>query len=181
MRLLVTGSRDWGNPDDPASMAQARAAIDAVLGHYVLQAHMLGAPRLTVVHGSANKGADHLAYLWVKQRQRNGWPVDQEPHPAHWAAPCVPECKPNHRHRYPSGAGDYCPYAGHRRNQAMVDLGARVCVGFWRAGSSGTKDCLERADKAGIAAFRVMWADRESVLEQSWLDANAPMLVGMVV
>lgn len=180
MRLLVTGSRDWGDPQRPDAMAQARAAIDAVLAHYVRQAHALGAPRLTVVHGKALKGADNLAFMWVKQRQASGWPVEQEPHPANWNAPCVDRCQAGHRHKYPNGTGDYCPTAGFRRNQQMVDLGALVCVGFWRAGSSGTKDCLDRAGKAKIPLFKVLWADRENVLGPAWLAQHAPALGGVV-
>jgi hypothetical protein len=40
--------------------------------------------------------------------------------------------------------------AGHIRNQAMVDSGADVCIGFPMAGSRGTWDCLKRAADAGI-------------------------------
>jgi hypothetical protein len=114
------------------------------------QAHSKGG-RLTVVHGKAARGGDDLAASWVAKRRREGWPVGQEAHPAVWRGPCrlELECKPGHRQQHPSGA-DYCPRAGHYRNQDMVDLGALACVGFWRNGSSGTRDCLERAEAAHI-------------------------------
>jgi hypothetical protein len=42
--------------------------------------------------------------------------------------------------------------AGPRRNQAMVDSGADVCLAFYRdgAGNRGTTDCVRRARTAGI-------------------------------
>lgn len=166
MRLLVTGSRDWDHLD----------SINAVLAHYARQADWHGG-RLVVVHGDAARGADALAAAWIAKRAREGWPVSQESHPADWRGPCRLDldCKPGHRKTQPSG-GDYCPRAGHHRNQAMVDAGAAVCVGFWRNGSSGTRDCLGRAEKAGIPLLRVTWGERELVAP-GWLAQNAPELV----
>jgi hypothetical protein len=163
MRLLITGSRDWDH----------HPSVDEVLAYYTRQAHYLGG-RLKVAHGKATRGGDDLAAAWVKLRNRNGWPVDQEPHSAHWSAPCPPECPPGHRQR--KDGREWCPRAGHRRNQEMVDRGALACVGFWRNGSSGTRDCLERAEKAGIRCLKITWQERELVT-QEWLAEHAPQLV----
>ena len=163
MRLLVTGSRDWTHLE----------SVNEVLAYYTRQAHEKHG-RLLVVHGKATRGGDDLAMSWVKTRQRNGWPVDQEPHPAHWNAPCGPDCRPGHRQQ--KDGRDWCPYAGHRRNQAMVDLGARACVGFWRNGSSGTRDCIRRAEAAHIPVLKITWQERELVTPD-WLAEHAPELV----
>lgn len=163
MRLLVTGSRDWTHHD----------SIDQVLAYYTRQAHSKHG-RLIVVHGKAARGADDLAAGWAKLRSRNGWPVGQEAHPAHWNAPCPRQCPPGHR-QFKDGR-EWCPRAGHRRNQEMVDLGALVCVGFWRNGSSGTRDCLERAERAHIPTLKITWQERELV-DEPWLAEHAPELV----
>ena len=163
MRLLVTGSRDWEHHD----------SIDQVLAHYTRRAFEKHG-RLTVVHGKAARGGDDLAAAWVKTRSRTGWPVVQEPHPAYWSAPCVPECPPGHRQR--RDGREWCPFAGHRRNQEMVDLGAAVCVAFWRNGSSGTRDCIKRAELAHIRTLKITWQERELVTPE-WLTEHAPELV----
>lgn len=98
--------------------------------------------RPTLVHGNA-KGADRLAAEYAKQV---GWHV--EPQHADWSGDCVAECLRGHRRR--NRYGEYCPEAGHRRNQAMVDSQPDVVVAFWRDHSGGTKDCLRRAEKAGL-------------------------------
>jgi len=82
---------------------------------------------LIVVHGAA-PGADTLAALWVEQHP--GLDCAEEPHRADWA-------------RLGRGAGPI-------RNQAMVDAGAVLCIGFPVSGSRGTRDCMRRAEAAGI-------------------------------
>lgn len=46
---------------------------------------------------------------------------------------------------------------GHERNQAMVDLGHDLCIGWPSQGArwSGTHDCMTRAYEAGIPTFVV--------------------------
>lgn len=165
MRLLVTGSREWDHAD----------SIDEVLAHYVRQAFDKGG-RLTVVHGKCVKGADALAATWVRIRSRNGWPVTQEPHPANWNGPCGPTCRTGPDHRQVKDGREWCPMAGNRRNQEMVDLGAAVCVGFWRNGSSGTRNCMRAAEKAHIPVLKITWQERELVTVD-WLAEKAPELV----
>jgi hypothetical protein len=40
--------------------------------------------------------------------------------------------------------------AGVIRNQEMVDAGADVCFAFPTGEAKGTRDCIRRAEKAGI-------------------------------
>jgi hypothetical protein len=135
LRVLVTGSRRWTDAE----------ALHAALLECWYDAMELGADDITVVHGAA-PGADTLADLWAIAHQGLGVLVER--HPADWSA-CAADCGPGHRRRRRDGS-EYCPTAGHRRNQLMVDLGAAVCVALPLPGSSGTWDCVRRAELAGI-------------------------------
>lgn len=133
--MLVTGSRAW---------VDRQVLGDALLDcwHDAMQ---LGADGITVVHGDA-PGADSFADLWAIGHRGLG--VLREPVPADWSA-CAAECRPGHRRLRRDGSG-YCPTAGHRRNQLMVDRGAAVCLAFPLGASTGTRDCMRRAKRAGI-------------------------------
>ena len=117
-RILVTGSRDWG---DVQTLENALAA-------YV-------GDEVTLVSGACPTGADLLAEVFAK---RAGWEVER--HPADWDK---------------RGKA-----AGPLRNQEMVDLGADVCVAFPLGESRGTRDCMSRAEGAGIPVRVVVdrWA-----------------------
>lgn len=81
---------------------------------------------IVLVHGNCPTGADRMASeIWG---QLWGFPV--EAHPALWKT----EGKAS----------------GPRRNQRMVDLGADGCLAFIDGPSRGTRDCADRARKAGI-------------------------------
>lgn len=138
MRVLVTGSRSWGDID----------AVHTALDALAQSAAQSGYSGLTVVHGGA-KGADTTAGLWVVDRKRRGWRVTAEPHPV-------------------SGADwrEHGNLAGHRRNARMVDLGADVCLAFINPcerekcrrprphGTHGTVQCAELAEAEGIRTER---------------------------
>ena len=99
----------------------------------LLERHLLlqSAGKGTVlVHGACPTGADRLA-----DEITYSWPWTVERHPAEW---------------YMHGKA-----AGPLRNQAMVDLGADVCIAFLLPGSRGTVDCAARAEAAGIRTLRV--------------------------
>lgn len=83
-----------------------------------------------LVHGGA-PGLDTLAAaIWTR------WGGDVLAVPAQWA-------KLGKR-------------AGPIRNQLMVDLGGYIaCLAFPLADSVGTRDCMRRADKAGILVLEV--------------------------
>lgn len=61
--------------------------------------------------------------------------------------------------RMPADWKRYRRGAGPIRNQAMVDTGPDLCMGWPDRGSSGTWDCLNRALKAGIPTY---YLDRQS-------------------
>lgn len=82
--------------------------------------------RITVVHGACPTGADAIAHHWATSVPG----ATAEPHPAEWD-------------RHGKAAGPI-------RNQQMVDLGADVCLAFLLGESRGTRDCMRRAEAAGI-------------------------------
>lgn len=95
------------------------------------------------------EGADTMGDQWAK---RNGILVRERP--ADWEGPCGSDCKPGHRRRNRRGI-EYCPLAGHRRNQSMVDERPLLFVAAHHNGSTGTADCIRRAETAGIPVWRV--------------------------
>ena len=88
---------------------------------------------VTVVHGACPTGADAIADEWG-----TGFGFTVERHPADWSQG---------------------KKAGPLRNQAMVDLGADICLAFPLGESRGTRDCMKRASAAGIPV-RVIEAQR---------------------
>lgn len=85
----------------------------------------LGTANVVVVHGECVKGgADILA-----DEIATSLGMKTEPIPADWSLG---------------------KKAGPLRNQAMVDLGADVCLAFPMPSSRGTFDCMARARAAGI-------------------------------
>lgn len=132
VRVIVTGSR---------------ALTDAALVEGALTAARCRfAPQpIVVVHGGAD-GADELADVLAPTLGMTieRWPAD-------WTGPCRPTCRPGHRRLRQDGA-EYCPAAGNYRNQEMVDAGADLVIGFPVGESTGTRDCLRRAKRAGIPA-----------------------------
>ncbi|KPI31382.1 hypothetical protein OV320_2598 [Actinobacteria bacterium OV320] len=129
----LTGSRLWPDP---------QRLEDTLLGvwHDALQ---IGYTGIELMQGCAD-GADTIGDQWAR---RNGLLVRERP--ADWDGPCGPECPPGHRRRNRRGT-EYCPMAGHRRNQQMVDERPVLFVAASYRKSSGTADCLRRARKAGI-------------------------------
>jgi hypothetical protein len=131
-RLLITGSRDWTH-------------YDAIAG--VISAYRAEHENLIVVIGDA-QGADALALAAAASLG-----VEYEQWEAKWR-----ECDENCWHK----TGSWCPLAGHRRNQQMVEAGADACEVFARDcakpsckrrrahPSHGTADCAGRAAKARI-------------------------------
>lgn len=90
--------------------------------------------RLVLVHGGA-AGVDSIADQWAREHG-----VEVERHPAQWE-------------RYGRAL------AGHVRNQQMVDLGADLCLAFFRLGGAnrGTSNCAAAARLKGIEVEEV-WA-----------------------
>jgi YspA, cpYpsA-related SLOG family len=136
LRILVTGSRLL--TDEHQSLVE-----DALIDTADEYERELGTSRVVVVHGGAS-GADRLC---AKVAHLFGWEV--EPYLADWRVEI-------------NGRMTLDKLAGHKRNQAMVDAGADVCVAFVRPcelpkcrrkpahTTHGTRDCIERAERAGI-------------------------------
>lgn len=131
-RILITCSRKWGD------WITMRGVMSG------LHQHMPGA---LLIHGDARRGDRDIANYWTSL---GGATL---PVPADWDA-CGPECDPRHRRkrRWDRTGGTYCPDAGYRRNQLMVDMQPRadLCVAFIRDSSTGATDCATRAELAGI-------------------------------
>lgn len=90
-----------------------------------LDAQLESREHIIVVHGDCPTGADAAAVAWAMSTDG----VFLEAHPADWSIG---------------------KKAGPLRNQAMVDLGADVCLAFPLPDSRGTYDCMRRAAAAGI-------------------------------
>jgi hypothetical protein len=127
MRLLVTGSRDWEG-------VYATQRIHTFLNLVLALSDAFG-QKLTVVHGACPTGADQIIDAWALRREDAG--VTVERYPANWRL---------HGKR-----------AGPRRNEAMVDLGADMCIGFLKDNSSGTRNTLALARNKGIPTYTVHW------------------------
>lgn len=130
MRILVTGSRDWPDPQPIWD------ALSAELGRLHRQSPIspgVGIARqpweIVLVHGAA-RGADAHAESWAAHHQSGGWPVRIEGHPALWQA---------------EGRA-----AGILRNVRMVKSGADLCLAFIRDASKGATHCAKAAHGHGI-------------------------------
>ncbi|MGV2914773.1 SLOG family protein [Streptomyces alfalfae] len=137
--ILLTGSRTWPDP-------QLLEDTLLTVWHDALQD---GYDGIELMHGDADEGADALGDAWAIH---NGVPVRRRP--ADWDGPCASDCRPGHRRRNRRGL-DYCPQAGHRRNQQMVDERPDLVVVAHHNNSRGTADCMRRAAAAGIPVLRI--------------------------
>lgn len=120
MRVLITGSRNWTD----------RARIADRLFDLALIAEETSAwwPFVTLVHGDA-PGADTIA---KQEGEKLGFLT--EPH--NYRKFISPTCSPKR--------------APLERNTHMVNLGADLCIAFWKDNSSGTADTVNKARAAGI-------------------------------
>lgn len=130
-RILVTGSREWANRDE----------MNLALEFEYLKAWREGRVPL-LIHGGA-RGADTMAgEIWLRGTATGSHPkgLAVEVHPADWDT--------------------HGKAAGFIRNQQMVDRGADVCLAFLAraAANRGTRDCMGRAEAAGITV-REVWDD----------------------
>jgi hypothetical protein len=148
-RVLITGSREWGSelyePVPGKKWKRIRqdwyetpnSDVEAMKRALREVRERAGSAHLRIVEGGAN-GADQIAGL-LSERADN---ASSEVHPALWDR---------------KKDGSYNRAAGFQRNQRMVDSGADICVAFLKrsAANKGTKDCIERAKKAGIEVVEV--------------------------
>lgn len=85
---------------------------------------------VVIVHGDCPTGADAMA-----QEFCDTFYINFERHPADWSA--------------------FGKFAGPKRNQEMVDLGADVVLAFPLANSRGTLGCMKMAKDAGLRVLKV--------------------------
>jgi hypothetical protein len=134
--LVVTASRDW---DQPVLMWTA-------LGECLEWARSLG-KTLIVRHGGA-PGGDQLASLFAQITPG----CVNDPYPADWEGPCQNRdgrCPPGHRRRNKRGR-EYCPMAGHYRNEDMVAAGLDRGLACIKDRSRGAAGCAELMKDAGV-------------------------------
>jgi hypothetical protein len=162
-RVLVTGDRKWD---------------DARMIHVILQGlfeeHSVGYLTTTiepfVVMSGLAKGADSIAKQWCQDSPLHGPLIKPEDYdyltgwqPDVHAAP--DECGVQFL-GYPADWGHYKQGAGPVRNQQMLDEGHPTLVLAFhdslQKDSKGTKDMVERADKAGV----IIWHQRHVSVPQ---------------
>jgi hypothetical protein len=119
----------------------ARFKVDTVLNELYALADILASP-LTIVHGDCPTGADQFADQWAAKHSD----VTVQRFPADWKR--------------------YSKSAGPRRNEAMVDAGADMCIGFLRNNSLGTRNALILAKVAKIPTFVIDYDPDQPVSEE---------------
>jgi hypothetical protein len=72
--------------------------------------------------------------------------------PAKWRE-CGADCR-HKPYRNEDTRQPYCPYAGLRRNLAMVESTPDLVLAFIRNGSKGATHCAQAAEDAGIRTVR---------------------------
>jgi hypothetical protein len=134
VRIGFTGGRNYNNRQ------RVEHVFAKLVDHYGTD--------FVVVHGNA-AGLDRL----VNEISLDFGVQSKEAFPAQWSDLCDPTfCSPNHRRRRRDGS-TYCPAAGPRRNQEMVDSGLGLVVAF--DGGTGTADMMRRSHRVGITIWRI--------------------------
>ena len=95
---------------------------------------------IEIISGTA-KGADQLGERYSKQR---GYKLTKFPAPWHDT-----NNKPFGEVKVNKRGKQYWTRAGAQRNQWMADY-ADALIAFWEDESTGTKDMIQRAEKAGL-------------------------------
>lgn len=158
MHIIVTGGR-WFN-----DTTAVHGYISYLMGRYQED--------LVIIQGGA-PGADTIAKEFCETTS-----IPVETYEADWEH-CGPECPPVHMKANSRGSL-YCPTAGHRRNQAMLDAlpraardasqpsgGVVAFIDRKLEDSRGTNDMVKRANEASVPV-RVIFA------KQLRADAHPP-------
>lgn len=128
--VLVAGSREFGcYKDDRGELRVVKRERDFIYDvmNVICGYGEDGEPLpIILMHGACPTGVDRVVDKWA---ERNLIPTRR--FPADWK-----------KH----GRG-----AGPKRNQVMVDKGPNYMIAF--CGGSGTRDCVRRAEDAGIQVF----------------------------
>lgn len=133
MIVIVSGSRDWPNPQQ----------VTVALVGLHLVATSLGHEEFVVRHGDCPTGTDRHAKMWVeKQRDIQGARVIEDPHPANWS--------------------QFSQSAGPMRNRRMAQMipKADLCLAFlYEPGgrlSKGTENMIDWAEAEDIPVWSVV-------------------------
>ena len=124
MRLMITGSRTW---DDPQ-------AIERALSWWLSSA---GTGNHVLVSGACAKGADRMA--------EQAW--------GQWAAEAAKVPDPSYTltiERHPADWQLHGRGAGAIRNRQMVQSGIDYALAFWMDGSPGTRHALSEIVRARV-------------------------------
>jgi hypothetical protein len=130
-RVLVTGSRDWDQPE----------RVTEALNECMVTAAGCSYSRLVVVHGDNPAGTDATAKAWVFEPYHT-MPVIEEPHQANWGKHGKAAGPLRNQEMADSGANYYLAFIG---PCAKPD-----CPNREPHGSHGATDCVIRAVKARI-------------------------------
>lgn len=157
MIIQVTGSRH-------ATMHSHRATIRRTLA-WVAGAQAGNVSTDHEIRDGQAAGADEICHIvghedfgWRFKRFAADWPTCE----LDWRDPMKGTfpCRRRGHRMHRAGGVEYCPFAGHRRNQEMIDDlaaqdGRKICVAFPipRLKSTGTTDCLLRAVAMEIPVF----------------------------
>lgn len=167
MIVLVTGSR-YARPEQHERIIRA--------GLLWATGAKGGRPGAHELWNGGAAGVDEICHIlahdpfgWERQMFKADWStcdfswVD----PIGKASRCDP-CDPYHRKFRKNMVTEYCPTAGFRRNQLMVDKlvaheGRKVVVGYPIKGlpSRGTLDCLTRALHANLPVISIPLPGKE--------------------
>lgn len=142
MRILVCGSRDYGEERGLLKMYTDRALYEQRVLYCTLNGYAIGCENyVTIIEGECPYGgADIWARKWADAHK-----YKVEPYPANW---------------YPNGEdAGRDPSAGPRRNTRMLIEGKPdVVIGFVNhplSESRGTADMLRKARAAKVRTFHV--------------------------
>lgn len=134
MRIMITGSRDWGYLRDGARLIALPESDEWKMIAHALDALKAENQDVRIVHGECPTGADAIADMWA---QHNVLFIE----------------------RFPADWGRYGRSAGPRRNKAMVETDPDLVLAFCKNGSAGTNGTVRMAAEHGLPV--VKW-DRQS-------------------
>jgi hypothetical protein len=148
-RVLVTASRNWEN-----TPAVRQWMGNVILDVFRPMAGYVELDQTLIIHGAQGRyrngvlvsGGDRILAFVASELG-----MLTKGYHAKWEDPCREAC--HHGARAVNRYGrDYCQWAGFYRNEEMVDLkpSPDVCVGFPLGKSTGTRNCMQCAHKAGI-------------------------------
>lgn len=134
----------WTSSQALSDIPDAREIVVEILAAFKAQEFFEDA---VFIHGAARGGDTIGAAVW---EELGGETVG---YPADWSR-CVRGCKPSHR-RWRRDGTSFCPTAGKRRNQYMVNLSADLCIRVHVNDSPGSRMTARMAEAADIRLIEI--------------------------